>query len=130
MYDFSYQTAVYYQSKEIEMKPLPKAVFLLFLKHPEGIAFKCLPDYQTELLDIYKRIKGIKGYLIDSKIVQKSVLDVTNPLSNSINEKCARIRNAFISEFDEHIAKHYCIDGKRGEAKKITLPRDMVTWEK
>ena len=79
------------------MKPLPKAVFLLFLKHPEGIAFKCLPDYQAELLDIYKRIKGIKGYLIDSQIVQKSVLDVTNPLSNSINEKCARIRNAFIS---------------------------------
>ena len=118
-----------YQNKEIEMKPLPKAVFLLFLKHPEGIAFKCLPDYQAELLDIYKRIKGIKGYLIDSQIVQKSVLDVTNPLSNSINEKCARIRNAFISEFDEPIAKHYCIDGKRGEVKKISLPRDMVEWE-
>ena len=118
-----------YQNKEIEMKPLPKAVFLLFLRHPEGITFKCLPDYQAELMDIYKRIKGIKGYLIDSQIVQKSVLDVTNPFSNSINEKCARVRNAFISEFDEHIAKHYYIDGKRGEAKRITLPREMVTWE-
>ena len=118
-----------YQNKEIEMKPLPKAVFLLFLKHPEGIAFKCLPDFQAELMDIYKHIKGVKGFLFDSQTIQKSVLDVTDPFSNSINEKCARIRNAFISEFDEHIAKHYCIDGKRGEAKRITLPREMVTWE-
>lgn len=118
-----------YQNREIEMKPLPKAVFLLFLKHPEGIAFKCLPDYQAELLDIYNRIKGVKGYLIDSQIVKKSVLDVINPFSNSINEKCARVRSAFINEFDERIAKHYYIDGKRGEVKKISLPRDMVTWE-
>lgn len=118
-----------YQNKEIHMTPLPKAVFLLFLKHPEGIAFKCLPDYQAELMGIYKRIKNLKGYLFDSQNIQKSVQDVTDPFGNSINEKCARIRNAFISEFDEHIAKHYCIDGKRGEAKKITLPRDMVEWE-
>lgn len=118
-----------YQNKEIFMTPLPKAVFLLFLKHPEGIAFKCLPDYQAELMDIYKHIKGIKGFLFDAQTIQKSVLDVTNPFGNSINEKCARIRNAFISEFDEHIAKHYCIDGKRGEAKTITLPRNLVKWE-
>ena len=118
-----------YQNKEIFMTPLPKAVFLLFLKHPEGIAFKCLPDYQAELMDIYKHIKGIKGFLFDAQTIQKSVQDVTDPFGNSINEKCARIRNAFISEFDEHIAKHYCIDGKRGEAKTITLPRNLVDWE-
>ena len=118
-----------YQNKEIHMTPLPKAVFLLFLKHPEGIAFKCLPDYQAELMDIYKHIKDIKGFLFDTQIIQKSVQDVTDPFGNSINEKCARIRNAFISEFDEHIAKHYYIDGKRGEAKTITLPRNLVKWE-
>ena len=28
-----------------------------------------------------------------------------------------------------HIAKHYYIDGKRGEAKKIALPRELVVWE-
>ena len=76
-----------YQNKEIFMTPLPKAVFLLFLKHPECIAFKCLPDYQTELMDIYKHIKGIKGFLFDAQTIQKSVLDVTNPFGNSINEK-------------------------------------------
>ena len=110
-----------YQNKEIHMTPLPKAVFLLFLKHPEGIAFKCLPDYQAELIDINKRIKGVNGFLFDSRAVQKSGADVTNPFSNSINEKCARIRNAFIREFDDRIARHYYITGGRGEAKQIIL---------
>ena len=48
---------------------------------------------------------------------------------NSINEKCARIRGAFISQFDESLAKHYYINGKRGEVKKIALPHDLVIWE-
>ena len=39
--------------KEVKMEPLVKAVYLLFLKHPEGIAFKSLPDYRKELTNIY-----------------------------------------------------------------------------
>jgi hypothetical protein len=27
------------------------------------------------------------------------------------------------------LAQHYYIDGKRGNAKKIALPRDLVVWE-
>ena len=48
-------------------------------------------------------------------------------LLNSINEKCARIRGAF--QFDDRVAKHYYVDGLRGEPKKIALPRDLVVWE-
>ena len=59
----------------------------------------------------------------------KTIDDTTNPLQNSINEKCARIKNAFIAAFDERIASHYYVDGARGEAKRISLPRDLVTWE-
>ena len=41
----------------------------------------------------------------------------------------ARIRGAFVGQFDDYMAKYYYIDGARGEAKKISLPRDLVTWE-
>ena len=51
------------------------------------------------------------------------------PLSNSINEKCARVRAAFVSQFDESLAKYYYIDGKRGEAKKIILDRKLLEWK-
>ena len=110
---------------EICMEPLVKAVYLLFLKHPEGIAFKCLPDYRQELASIYTKLRPMG--LTDRAL--QSIEDVTNPLLNSINEKCARIRAAFLGEFDEHMAKYYYIDGLRGEAKKISLPRDLVVWE-
>lgn len=54
---------------------------------------------------------------------------MTNPLLNSINEKCARIRGAFVGQFDDYMARHYYIDGERGQAKRISLPRNLVTWE-
>ena len=65
---------------------------------------------------------------MSDKVLQ-SIEDVTNPLHNSINEKCARIRGAFLEQFDDYLAKHYYVDGRRGEPKKITLPRDLVIWE-
>ena len=114
-----------YNNMEINMEPINKAVYLLFLRHPEGIIFKHLPDYRKELADIYQRIKpwGLNERAL------RSIEDVTNPFLNSINEKCARIRGAFISQFDEKLAKHYYIYGERGEAKKIALPRELVVWE-
>ena len=110
---------------EVHMEPLVKAVYLLFLKHPEGINFKDLSDYREELTNIYD---NVRPWGLTERAIQ-SIEDVTNPLLNSINEKCARIRGAFVGQFDNHIAKHYYIDGKRGEAKKIALPRELVVWE-
>ena len=114
-----------YHNMEIMMEPLVKAVYLLFLNHPEGILFKDLPSYRNELAEIYGKLRP--GGLTDR--ASQSIEDVTNPLLNSINEKCARIRGAFVGQFDDHIARHYYIDGRRGEAKKISLPRDLIIWE-
>ena len=114
-----------YNNMEIKMEPLVKAVYLLFLNHPEGIMFKYLPDYREELAHIYNKVKP---WGLTDRALQ-SIEDVTNPLLNSINEKCARIRGAFVGQFDDHMARHYYIDGLRGEAKRITLPRDLVIWE-
>ena len=111
-----------YNDMEIKMEPIVKAVYLLFLNHPEGILFKHLPDYREELAQIYNKVRPMG--LTDRAV--RSIEDVTNPLLNSINEKCARIRGAFVGQFDDHMARHYYIDGPRGGAKKITLPRDLV----
>ena len=112
-------------NKEVKMEPIVKAVYLLFLNHPEGIAFKCLPDYRKELADIYQKIKPFG--LTERAI--RSIEDVTNPLLNSINEKCSRVRAAFLSEVDTTLLEQYIITGKSGEVKKVTLPRELVVWE-
>ena len=111
--------------KEVKMEPIVKAVYLLFLNHPEGIAFKYLPDYRKELTDLYQKIKPLG--LTERAI--RSIEDVTNPLLNSINEKCSRIRAAFLPEIDSSLLEQYIITGKGGEVKKITLPRNLVFWE-
>lgn len=110
---------------EVHMEPLVKAIYLLFLNHPEGVLFKYLPDYRKELAKIYSEVRP--WGLTDRTL--HSIEDVTNPLLNSINEKCARIKKVFLGVMEDDMARHYYIDGLRGEAKKISLPRDLVVWE-
>ena len=113
------------EHREVHLEPLVKSVYLLFLKHPEGIIFKDLPDYRKELALIYNKVRP--WGLTDRAL--KSIEDVTNPMLNSINEKCARIRRTFVSMLDSSVAEQYYIKGARGKAKKITLPRELVAWE-
>ena len=110
---------------EVKMEPLVKAVYLLFLSHPEGIVLKCLPDYRKELTALYLLLRP---YGMTDRVMQ-SIEDVTNPTLNSINEKCARIRKAFAGLLPKSVARYYAISGKRGEAKKIDLVRANVVWQ-
>ena len=112
-------------NKEVKMEPLTKAVYLLFLKHPEGIAFKELPDYRNELAELYSIVKPNS---LTNRVL-KSIEDVTNPLLNSINEKCSRAKAAFMAEVDATLVDQYYIIGKSGEPKRVTLPRRLVIWE-
>ena len=115
-----------YNNLEIKLPVLPKAVFFLFLRHPEGIRFKELSDYYSELLQIYLKMNPNGG----RKKQEQSIRDITDSCKNSINEKCARIREAFVSNFDDRLAKNYYVTGKRGEAKRIMLDESMIIWEK
>ena len=110
---------------EVKMEPLVKAVYLLFLLHPEGIVLKFLPDYKAELKTLYLLLKP-NG--LTNRVMQ-SLDDVTNPTLNSINEKCARIRKVFTELLPKRVARYYSITGKRGEAKKIELIRSNVVWK-
>ncbi len=114
-----------YGNVEIRMTPLVKAVFLLFVSHPEGILFKHLSDYRTELRNIYAELR--RSAL--SAAEEESISRLTDPFDNSINEKCARIREAFCREMRPSLAEHYTINGQRGEAKKIALPRELILWD-
>lgn len=114
-----------YGNKLIEISPLPKAVFLLFLKHPEGIYFKDLVDYKEELRRIYGKITN----RVSAMVIGNSIERVVDPTENSINEKCSRINEAFLKQMDKRLAKRYCITGFKSERKRITLPRNMVEWQ-
>ena len=114
-----------FDHREVRMDTLTKAVFLLYLKHPEGIRYKALSDHQAEFERIYSSITGRK----DLGSIRKSVSDLCDPLNNSINEKVSKVKKAFRDAVDDHIARFYYIDGERGTAKRIALDRDYVIWD-
>lgn len=120
--------------KEVELQPVHKAVYLLFLAHPEGIEFKHLADYREELLRYYMAT----GKMLDKEKVIESVDHLVNPLDNAINEKCSRIKKVFLSMMDEYTASYYIISSHTEKhiagssriwyerLKVITLPRELV----
>lgn len=114
-----------FHNLEIELTPLPKAVFLFFLRHPEGVMLKHLCDHRTELLEIYKLISYRETW--DEMV--RSINELIDPTKNSINEKCSRIKEAFVRHFDVRLAQNYFITGDRGKEKRITLNRDLVSWK-
>lgn len=123
-----------YGDMEITMEPIVKAVFLLFLRHEEGIFFKELSDYQRELEIIYRAVKERRND-IDERLasgfmpqISPGVRSLTDPTKNSINEKCTRIKEAFITRFHENVARNYYVCGLRASAKRIDLPRKLVEW--
>ena len=120
--------------KEVELQPVHKAVYLLFLAHPEGIEFKRLADYREELTRYYMATAKI----MDKEKVMESVDHLIDPLDNAINEKCSRIKKVFLELMDEYTASYYIISSHTQKhiagssriwyerLKVITLPRELV----
>lgn len=114
-----------YNDMEIEMGALPKAIYFLFLRYPEGIIYKHMQDYYNELLNIYRQLRPNT----DEARLNLTITKVVNPLGNALNENLARVRKAFVEKFDEHLAGNYIITGERGSQYLIPLDRTLITWE-
>ena len=122
---------------EIELQPVHKAVYLLFLAHPEGIEFKRLADYREELTAYYMKT----ARMMDKQRIEESVAHLVDPFDNAINEKCSRIKSVVNSLMDEYSACYYIISSHTRKhvsnssrvwyerLKVITLPRELVVME-
>ena len=121
-------------NKEVELQPVHKAVYLLFLAHPEGIEFKRLAEYREELTRYYMAT----AKMMDKEKIIESVDHLINPLDNAINEKCSRIKKVFLELMDEYTASYYIISSHTQKhiagscriwyerLKVITLPSELV----
>ena len=96
-----------------------------FLRHPEGILFKNMIDYRSELIGIYNKITKYE----DFNRIESSIDALVDPTRNAINEKCSRIREAFVSQLSDDIAENYYITGYRLTPKSIKLDRGLVEYK-
>lgn len=115
-----------YNNKEIKMTAQYKAVYLLFLYHPEGIILKRLEEYHSDLVYFYKKTSNV------DKLTPK-MLETINRMesigNNYINTIFSKIRAAFIESFDKHLARHYIIQGKPGEPYRIPLDQELIIFK-
>ncbi len=127
-----------YGNREVELQPVHKAVYLLFLAHPEGIEFKRLAEYRNELTGYYMKTSRLS----EKEKVIESVDRLVDPLDNAINEKCSRIKHVFTGLMDDYAATYYIISGHTRKhiagssrlwferLKVITLPRHLVIYDR
>ena len=123
----------------IPFRPLVRALFILFLRHPEGLVFKHMLVCRRALLRIYSAITRRENPAAVVASIDR-LLDSTN---NSINEKCSRIKAAFLARFADEIAENYYITNQDAYTtdvvpneiynrlwyKGISLDRKLVTFE-
>ena len=108
----------------LQLRPLVKTLFILFLRHPEGILLKHRDDYRTELEEIYSTINP-NTFMEDVKARVARLVDLED---NSFSEK-ASVLNARLKELlPDEIAGDYQIRGHNGCPRKIGLNPLLVHW--
>jgi hypothetical protein len=115
-----------FNDREVKMGALYKAVYFLFLNHPEGIILQRLEDYHRELVNYYLQTSHREA--LTPKMVD-TINRLEYPGDNTINIVLSRIKAYFKATIDEHLAKYYYITGVPGEPYRIALDSSLIEWE-
>lgn len=108
----------------LQLRPLVKTLFILFLKHPEGILLKQRDLYRQELENIYAVISPN----ISKEDVKARIARLVDLQDNSFSEK-ASVLNARLEDLlPEGIVGNYQIQGYNGRPRKIMLNPLLVHW--
>ena len=102
-----------------------KALYVLFLLHPEGIRMKEIGDYKEEYKNLYFTFTNRSDIdrLRDS--IEK-LFDLLTP--NALNVKKSQCHSELMRVIpDDNIRQYYEIEVKRGRPHKIRLNRKLVS---
>ena len=114
-----------YENKEVKMPNISKALYFLYLRHPEGLRYKEIAEHRDELLQLYQGLTGRD----EPEEIEKSIDLLADPFGNALNVNASRIKTAFRNVVSDRIARFYYINGAAGDVKKVPLDRDLVIWE-
>ena len=107
---------------EIRLNPKERALFVLFLNHPDGIHLNDLDQHKEELISLYERTTNMYA----QEEIEEAINRFIDISDNNVSEVLSRIRRKFRQAVGEEMAKHYVIDGERGEKKSIILSERQI----
>lgn len=111
-----------YPQVTIKLDPLPKALYILFLQHPEGILLKEIQMYEDELKRIYTHVSGRKNPTVINRMF-RSLID---PTDNPLHKNLSLIRKSFTSKLNYNIARNYIPAHGRTKAHSIPIESEYV----
>ena len=112
-----------YPQISIKLEPLPKALYILFLHHPEGIILKEMQDYENEFRSIYSTVSGRRN----PTVVNRMFKAINDPTDNILHKTLSIIRHCFMSKLNYSIARNYI--PSHGRAKAHSIPIDSALVE-
>jgi len=110
---------------QIGLSPTERAVYLLFLNHPEGIRLAEMGEYKAELRGILNKVSPSDS----RETIEGQLENLCEYNSNSLSEKMSRIKRKFDDKLGSAMAEHYYIKGPNGGIKKIDLDRNYLQFE-
>ncbi len=113
---------VFVGEKEININPLGKAIFILFLHHLDGIYMKELYKHEEELLHIYSQLR--------SNPDPKRITDLVQPVESTFGYNKSRLLRSLDEQLGTEQAQFYSIGGVSKEKFKIPISKDLVSIHK
>jgi hypothetical protein len=110
---------------QINLSPTERAIYLLFLNHPEGIRLAEMGDYKAELRGILNQVSPSDS----REMIEGQLEKLCEYNSNSLSEKMSRIKRKFDEKLGAAMSEHYYIKGPNGGLKKIDLDRDLLKFQ-
>ena len=102
------------------------ALYVLYIRHTEGVNRKDPSVYKDELTDIFKFFWGYT----DSTKNEIENLTTISEKRNPFDTEISKLRKAFYKQIGKSNAEKFLPHGKRGEAKRLDIDRITFTLPK
>lgn len=103
----------------LSLPPLAKSLYLLYMRHPEGLYRKQIADFEDELLALYAACVGRKA----DPAMRTTIARLTDFSTKNADKQMAKINCVFRSALGER-AVHYLPTGAtRGGSRRLDFDR-------
>ena len=107
----------------VPLSPKEMAVYVTFLEAgPAGIVLNALDEHREQLHDAY----GRRYNRTDLEEIDRVVNRLINPLEPDLQQVITKINRKFTDVLGTERAEAYLISGPRGDAKSISLSRNLI----
>ena len=108
---------------QVNLNPKERALYLLYMKHPEGISRTNVVDYKSELKSYYEWLTNSSS----SDQIKMAVDLLVDASDDNFIQILSRIRRKFKDAVGEEQYKTYSIESNNG-VYQIALDRELVSF--